>query len=266
MDRNTLILVGDRTGRNGLRCLEEIQQRGPGDEDSCNMWTVEFWARLTSRARGSFFSLQSLKHRLHLEAQYRYVNLLLGRRQGHLKQSNLEHEDKNGILFGNAPYHVVDHRHFIAELLTRLQALRATNSAISKLHVALREDTIIVDVNGPAFDIAEIKKLPLDRLMVLGYRGCSSTSHGLDTDLYHRCVKLRETSISGFRLPAETRSAERTPWTHRASRVRTYALRHMASIDLRTWILSTTNLMVTTVNPVDHQGKRTINREGPCPT
>ena len=90
-------------------------------------------------------------------------------------KTNLEHEDKTEILFGGAPYHVVDHRHFIAKLLILLQALGATNSAISNLHVALREGSIIADVNGPAFDIAEIKKLPLDGLVVLGYRGCSGT-------------------------------------------------------------------------------------------
>ena len=33
-------------------------------------------------------------------------------------KTNLEHEDKTEILFGNAPYHVVDRHHFIAELLT----------------------------------------------------------------------------------------------------------------------------------------------------
>ena len=46
-------MCGDRTGEDGLRCLEEVQQRGPGDEDRCNTrWIVEFWARFTSRARG----------------------------------------------------------------------------------------------------------------------------------------------------------------------------------------------------------------------
>ena len=30
-------------------------------------------------------------------------------------------------------------------------------------------------MNGPASDIAEKKKLPQDRLMVLGYRGCLGT-------------------------------------------------------------------------------------------
>ena len=40
MDRNMLSLVGgDRTGEDGVRCVEEKQQRGPGDEDSCNMWS-----------------------------------------------------------------------------------------------------------------------------------------------------------------------------------------------------------------------------------
>ena len=54
MNQNLLNLVGgDRTGEDGLKCFEEVQQRGPGDEDSCNTrWTVKFWARLTSRARG----------------------------------------------------------------------------------------------------------------------------------------------------------------------------------------------------------------------
>ena len=54
MDQNMLNLVGgDRAGEDGLRCIEEVQQRGPDDEDSCNTrWIVEFWARLTSRARG----------------------------------------------------------------------------------------------------------------------------------------------------------------------------------------------------------------------
>ena len=64
LDQNMLNLVdGDRTGEDELRCLEEVQQRGPGDEDSYNTrWTVEFWARLTSRARGLllFFSCSSV--------------------------------------------------------------------------------------------------------------------------------------------------------------------------------------------------------------
>ena len=56
-------MCGDRTGEDGLRCLEEVQQRGPGDEDRCNTrWIVEFWARFTSRARGLllFFSCSSV--------------------------------------------------------------------------------------------------------------------------------------------------------------------------------------------------------------
>ena len=55
-------------------------------------------------------------------------------------KTNLEHEDKTVILFRDAPYHVVDHRHFIAELPAQLQALEVTNLAIPKLHVDLRKD------------------------------------------------------------------------------------------------------------------------------
>ena len=73
--------------------------------------------------------------------------------------------------------------HWIAELLAQLQALDVTNLVIPKLHVALWKDSIIADMNGPAFDIAKIKKLPLDRLVVLGYRESSSTFLGLNTDL-----------------------------------------------------------------------------------
>ena len=86
VDRNTLILVGDRTGGDGLRCLEEIQQRGPGDEDSCNMWTVEFWARLTSRARGLLFLFSRSSVDFMLKHSTDTSTFSLGRRQGHLKQ------------------------------------------------------------------------------------------------------------------------------------------------------------------------------------
>ena len=150
-------------------------------------------------------------------------------------KTNLEREDKTEILFGDAPYHVVDHRHFIAELLTRLQALGATNSAISKLHVALREGSIIADVNFPASDIAEIKKLPLDRLMVLGYRECSGTSPGLDTDL----PPMRQAERDfGFGFSSARRNSERgedsvdTPSIASEDlRASTHGVRRLADLD-----------------------------------
>ena len=121
-------------------------------------------------------------------------------------KTNLEHEDKTEILFGHAPYHVVDHRHSITELLAQLQALDVTNLAIPKLHVDLWKDSIIADMNGPVSDIAEIKKLPLDRLVVLGYRECSSTFLGLDTDLppMHQDGKDSDLGFSSARRNSES--------------------------------------------------------------
>jgi len=103
------------------------------------------------------------------------------RKTGNTK-TNLELEDKIDILFNDAPYHVVDHRHFIAELLAQLQALGATNTSISKLQVTLREGSIIADVKGPASDIADIKKLPLNKLEVLGYSASSGAFSGFDSE------------------------------------------------------------------------------------
>ena len=121
-------------------------------------------------------------------------------------KTNLEHEDKTDILFGNAPHHVVDHRHAIAELLAQLQTLYVTNLAIPKLHLDLWKDSIIADMTGPAPDIAEIKKLPLDRLVVLGYRGCSRTFLGLNTDLppMHQDGKDFDLGFSSARRHSES--------------------------------------------------------------
>ena len=154
-------------------------------------------------------------------------------------KTKLEHEDKTEILFGSAPYHVVDHRHSIAEFLAQLQALDVTNLAIPKLHVDLWKDSIIADVNGPASDIAEMKKNYLwTGSWCWATVGVQALSFAL-TLTYHRCIKMGKTPISGFRPLAETRRAERTPWILRASRVKTCALRHMATVDLQTWMTST---------------------------
>ena len=128
----------------------------------------------------------------------------VGRHQG-----QCEHEDKTEILFRDTPYHVVDHcrffTHWIVELLAQLQALDVTNLVIPKLHVVLWKDSIIADMNGPASDIAEIKKLPLDRLVVLGYRGCSGTFLGLNTDLppMHQDEKDSDLGFSSARRNSE---------------------------------------------------------------
>jgi len=112
-----------------------------------------------------------------------------------------EEVDDFELTFDNLKLEEIDQSAFKVELIASFQNLGMDEATISRLQISLREDSVIVNVQGPCSTMAEIASVPVNKVVVMG---CGA-----------RVTKVAEKAWKAAALDPEKYS--KTAQRHRAS-------------------------------------------------